>query len=35
MLYPDALKRVTEEPTDARDPLTGRAMRDLPGAGGA
>jgi hypothetical protein len=35
MPYPDALVRVTEEPTDARDHLPGRAMRDLLGAGGA
>ncbi len=34
MLYPDALARVTEEPTDARDPVVGRVTRDLPGAGG-
>ena len=35
MLYPGALVRVTEEPTDARDRLMGRTKRDLPGAGGA
>jgi hypothetical protein len=35
MLYPDAPVRVTEQPTDARDPVVGRATRDLPSAGGA
>jgi hypothetical protein len=35
MLYPDARVRVTEQPTDARDLLVGRAMRDPLGAGGA
>ena len=34
MLYPDAFVRVTEESTQARDPAAGRAIRDLPGAGG-
>jgi hypothetical protein len=34
MLYPHVLMRVTEEPTDARGPVVGRATRDLPGAGG-
>jgi hypothetical protein len=35
MLYPDAPVRVTEQPTDARDLLVGRATRDLLNAGGA
>ena len=35
MLYPDARVRVTEQPTDARDLLVGRAMRDPMDAGGA
>ena len=35
MLYPDARVRVTEQPSDARDQLVGRATRNPLGAGGA
>ena len=35
MLYPDALARVSEEPTEARHHVLGRAMRSPGGADGA
>jgi hypothetical protein len=35
MLYPDALARVSEEPTEAQHHVLGWAMRNPGGAGGA